>query len=120
MPSSLSRSFILAAVVATTWLMSASPASAKSCSLAGKQRSLGATYVTQLSVTGTSCASAERVVKAYHACRFRRGRAGTCGSTVRTFRCRERRSNVISTQFDAKVTCQKTGARILHSYTQFT
>jgi hypothetical protein len=90
------------------------------CSLSGKERKLGPTYVTALSVTGVSCATGQRVVKDYYRCRVRNGgRKGRCHSRVRGFRCTERRES-ISTQFDARVSCRKGSQRVKHDYTQFT
>ncbi|MBA3329133.1 MAG: hypothetical protein H0T43_12615 [Solirubrobacterales bacterium] len=84
-------------------------------------RGLGPTYLTKLSVTRTSCRTGLRVVRAYYRCRVRNGgRDGRCRSRVLTYRCTERRFNTISTQFDARVTCSKGSARVLHTYTQFT
>ena len=94
---------------------------ARSCDIGGKERRLGASYVTSLSARGTSCRRAQRVVRAYHACRRRHGGAdGRCPNRVRRYRCRERRTSVIETQYDARVTCRRGGKRIRHAYTQFT
>jgi hypothetical protein len=90
------------------------------CSLSGKERKLGPTYVTSLSVTRVSCATGERIVKDYYRCRVRDGgRKGRCDSRIRGFRCTEKRES-ISTQFDARVSCRKGKARVRHDYTQFT
>lgn len=125
--SSVSRTHtlvaLLSALVATglVALLTASPAHAATCSLKGKERRLGPTYTTSLRVTRTSCASGERIVRAFYRCRVRAGgRKGTCRSRVSGYRCSERRSNVIPTQFDARVTCKKGRASVVHSYTQFT
>jgi hypothetical protein len=94
---------------------------AGSCKVPKGGRGLGPTYVTSLRVTGTSCSSGVKLVKAYYRCRVRNGgRKGTCKGGVQGFRCSEKRSSVITTQFDAKVSCRKGSARVDHSYTQFT
>jgi hypothetical protein len=93
---------------------------AKSCSLAGKTRSLGPTYTTSLSVKRTSCAKGESLVKAYYNCRVRNGKKGRCVSKVSGYSCTETRTNAIPTQFDARVTCKKGKKTVKHSYTQFT
>ena len=49
---------------------------AKICNISGKERKLGATYVTALKVRTVTCGKAEKVVKAYHRCRFDAGRQG--------------------------------------------
>jgi hypothetical protein len=93
---------------------------AATCSLKGKERSLGPTYVTALSTTGVSCATGQRVVRAYYRCRVRiGGKKGRCTSRVEGFRCTETRES-IPTQFDARVRCTKGRDRVNHSYTQFT
>ena len=104
-------------------LVTAAPAQAelRRCSLAGKERRLGATYVTSLKVSGISCRSAEDVVKAFHRCRRANGGAdGRCTRQVSGFKCTESRFNKISTQYDARVSCRRTGKRIDFTYTQFT
>ena len=93
---------------------------AAKCSLAGKDRKLGPTYVTSLSTTGVSCAKGESVVRSYYRCRVRNGgKKGRCTSRVQGFSCTETRES-IPTQFDAKVRCRKGDARVNHDYTQFT
>jgi hypothetical protein len=93
---------------------------AAKCSLAGKDRDLGPTYVTALSTTGVSCAKGESVVRSYYRCRVRNGgKKGRCTSRVQGFSCTETRES-IPTQFDAKVRCRKGDQRVNHSYTQFT
>ena len=95
-------------------------AAAARCSLKGKERSLGPTYVTALSTTGVSCATGQQVVRAYYRCRIRNGgKKGRCTSRVEGFRCTETRES-IPTQFDARVRCTKGSDRVNHSYTQFT
>jgi hypothetical protein len=110
-------------------LLAASPAAAapspvaraaKACDIAGKERKLGTTYVTTLSATGTSCATARKVVKAFHACRHRHGKGGRCTRRVARFRCTESRFNEIPIQYDSRVTCRRGKARVRHTYTQNT
>jgi hypothetical protein len=93
---------------------------AKACSLAGKTRSLGPTYTTSLSVTRVSCSKGRSLVKDYYHCRLDNGgKRSRCGG-VSGYKCSERRSNVIPTQFDASVTCKKGRKTVKHTYTQFT
>jgi hypothetical protein len=111
------------AATAAVSLPAVAPASAatRTCSLAGKERKLGPTYVTSLKATGTSCRAARRVVKSYYRCRVENGgKDGTCQHKVRRYSCSEHRSNVIETQYDAHVTCRRGSARVIHDYTQFT
>lgn len=119
----------LAAALILTLLPAGAPAdsspeatAARKCSLtARQQRNLGATYVLTLRVSGTSCANGRKVVKAFHRCRFRNGgRDGRCRSRVYGYRCEERRFNKISSQYDARARCKKSGREIFHIYTQNT
>lgn len=90
---------------------------ATTCSLSNReQTSLGATYVTSLRVTNIGCASGKKLVKAYHACRGTpRGR---CTKRVLGYSCTEKRGSS-PTQITGKVTCRKSNAVVLHTYTQF-
>lgn len=93
---------------------------AKNCGLGGKERSLGPTYTTSLSVKRTSCAKGYALVTAYYNCRVRNGKKGRCVSKVNGYSCSERRSSAIPTQFSASVSCTKGRKKVTHSYTQFT
>lgn len=91
----------------------------KTCDVRSVERKLGPTYVTSLSASGVSCGSAKRLVKAFHACRRANGGVkGRCAAAS-GYRCNERRTS-IPTQFSAKVTCRRSGATVVHTYTQFT
>ena len=103
---------------ATAGASQPSATASKSCGVSKKPRALGPTYTLGLSVRGTSCANGRGFVRDYYRCRG--GGKGRCRRKVSGYRCSERRSNVISTQFDARVTCRKGGRRITHKYTQFT
>jgi uncharacterized membrane protein len=90
---------------------------AKSCGV-GNGRGYGTSYVTSLSVTGTSCKNGRKVVKAFHACRP--GKKGKCDHAVLGYSCTEKRYNQLSTTYDSKVTCKKGSRRVKHTYTQLT
>lgn len=114
---------VLTVCLAALALLAVAPAGAmaKNCNISGKERKLGPTYVTSLSVSGVSCGTGERVVKAYHRCRFSAGgKKGRCTRKVSGYSCSERRGDAIPTQFDARVTCKRGSKRVTHSYTQFT
>lgn len=97
----------------------ATAAALKRCGISGRERRLGATYVTSLSVTGVSCAYAERVVRAFHRCRRRNGGAdGRCRGVLR-FRCSERRTSS-PVQYDSRTSCRRGGDRVVFRYTQNT
>lgn len=121
MKMSLALLAAVAVLVALPLGASASAPSAsasKSCGVSKKPRALGPTYTLGLSVKGTSCANGRGFVRSYYKCRG--GGKGRCRRKVSGYRCSEKRSNVIRTQFDARVTCKKGRRRITHKYTQFT
>jgi hypothetical protein len=93
---------------------------ARSCNISGQERSLGASYVTSLSVRHTSCAKGKAVTRAYQACRRAHGWKGKCGHRVKGFKCRRHIQTSSPVQYDAKVTCRRGGKRVTHTYTQFT
>ena len=90
------------------------------CNINGKQRNLGASYVTSIEVATVSCDQAEKVVIAFHRCRLANGGAGgTCKSAVAGFTCIEGpRQEVPGVQYYASVDCRKGGAEIKSAYTQ--
>jgi hypothetical protein len=87
----------------------------KGCSI-GNERGYGTTYVTKISVSGTSCRAARSLIKAYHACRP--GKSGKCGS-VKGYSCSEHRYNKGRISYDSNVTCRNGGKTVKHTYTQF-
>jgi hypothetical protein len=97
----------------------AGPSSAASCSVAGKERRLGATYVTSVRATGVGCSRALSLVRDYHACRRRRGGADGRCPRVRGYRCTERRVSSPA-QYDSRATCRRGGRRVVQRYTQNT
>ena len=107
----------LAVLVAITTLLALAPAaSAKGCRV-GDERSYGTTYVLSIKVSGTSCRSGRKVIRAFHACRP--GRSGRCSRAL-GYSCSESRFNKSATSYDSRVTCRKGGKRVKHTYTQFT
>jgi len=131
MPRFASTSALLAAVALSAALPAVASSessgpgpqagAARACNISGQEDSLGATYVTTLRVSGTTCANAKKVVRAFHACRRRNGGSdGRCRSRVFDYRCSERRLNVIRSQYDARVRCTKPGREVFHTYTQNT
>jgi hypothetical protein len=89
---------------------------ARTCSVP-KYPGLG--YFTTLSVSGASCATGDKVAFAYYRCRLQHGKAGTCHGGVLGFSCREQR-NSIPTEIEARVTCRKGSATVVHTYQQDT
>ena len=93
------------------------------CNIDGKQKSMGASYVTSLKVQGVSCAKAEKVIRAYHQCRKDNGgAAGNCGSAVLGFTCKDgKRVGVPDVQYNATAKCRKLSndaKRVKSTYTQ--
>jgi hypothetical protein len=81
----------------------------------------GPTYYHGLRVTGVSCRDGRGYIGKWSRCRRRRGgRDGRCRRPGNGFGCRERRSNVISTQYDGVVGCRRGGDLVKFRYTQFT
>ena len=116
--------FLLAAAPVAT---AAGPVAHSSggCSLSAKEKggskpsSLGATYVTSLSTSGTSCGTGKSVVKAFNSCRHKHGAGGHCGSKVKGFKCSEKRSNGVG-QYISKTTCKNGGKSVKFTYSQNT
>ena len=90
---------------------------AKGCGVNTSPGAYGPTYTHALRAKGTSCRSGRRVIKGWNNCRG--GGKGRCGKTF-GYRCKERRANVIRTQFDSLVTCKKRGKKVSFRITQFT
>ena len=108
------------AILATVALFAAAPsAEARVCSVAGKERSLGATYVTSVRAYNVSCRRALSLVREYHACRRRRGGADGRCPRVDGYRCSETRV-VGRGQYDARAVCRRGERRVIQRYTQNT
>jgi hypothetical protein len=122
--SSLNRiiaSSCVAAGIAALALAPAAPAATK-CSLKGKEQKLGTTYVTTLKVTGVSCATGQSIVKAFNACRHKKGKAGHCTTKVKGYTCTEKRPAALKgpISYDADVTCKNGAKRVVFHYQQNT
>jgi hypothetical protein len=119
----LSAGLICGAVAGVTGsVATAAPVAnaAANCSVGSGQHD-GPTYLTALSVSGTSCGTGLAVVKAYHACQLKHGGVkGTCSSTVDGFRCTEKRGPSIATEFISSVSCTSHAKRVAYKYEQFT
>jgi hypothetical protein len=94
----------------------AGTASARACASATYP---GEGYFTQLRVRGTSCRAGRVVQLAHYRCRVRNGgRDGRCNRRVEGYRCREERGARTSVEYNARVTCRRTGRRISWFYQQ--
>jgi hypothetical protein len=107
----------------------ASGAASTTCKLStGKARHLGPTYVAtadgqaRFSVRGTSCADGEKVIKAFHACRLKRGKDGRCTTKVLGYSCTDKRPAALRSplSFDGDVTCKSGSKAVAHHYAQNT
>jgi hypothetical protein len=119
----VSSSCLVAALVLVAVAPAGSAAAAPTtCSVRGKERKLGATYVTALTVRGVSCAAGERVVRAFQRCRRAKGVRGRCTRRVLRYSCTETRPSdeTIPTQFTGHVTCTRGSRRVSHVYQQNT
>lgn len=116
---------LLAATIAALLLAAPSIAAdpvataAAKCSVKGKERNLGATYVTSVRATGLSCRKALARVKAYHACRRERGGADGRCPRFDGWKCSESRTTS-PTQYDSTATCRKGDRQVKQKYTQNT
>lgn len=111
---------LAAAALAATALAPSASAATRNCDVQRDAGSYGVTYVTSLKVTGTSCASGKKLIRAFNRCRKASGGIkGRCNRTVLGYRCRESRT-AIKTQFSSKVTCRNGTRRVVFTYTQNT
>jgi hypothetical protein len=104
----------LAAFAASAALAGTPTRTARSCT---PPKYPGVGYFTTLSVKGVSCSTGKKLVLAYYRCRLKHGKAGKCHSTVMGFKCTEKR-NSIPTEIDARVTCRRDSAKVVHTYQQ--
>jgi hypothetical protein len=94
---------------------------AGTCSIPHRGEHLGPTYLTYLSVSGTTCSTGLAVVGAYHACQLKHGGVkARCTSAVDGFRCSEKRGPSIPTEFFSSVSCVDRSKRVAYKYSQFT
>ena len=112
---------VLLSLAALAGPVSADPTaqSARVCNISGKERRLGATYVTSVRAYGLSCRSALSLVRDFHRCRRSRGGADGRCPRVNGYRCSESRTSS-PTQYDSRATCGGSGRRVVQRYTQNT
>jgi hypothetical protein len=117
---------LLAGLVASNAFAADGPqatASATDCTLTTKeQRGLGASYVTSLKVSGTTCAKGKGVTLAFNRCRTAGGKPqGKCTRKVGSYTCTEKRYDAVpGVQYSSKVTCSWGQKKIFSTYTQNT
>jgi hypothetical protein len=115
--AALAAAAVVAVAVATPSPAAAPQAhAARSCT---PPKYPGDGYFTSLLVTGTTCARGKEVALAYYRCRTKTGRRGRCHRRVLRYTCREERTS-IPTEINARVTCRRGGAKVVHTYQQNT
>jgi hypothetical protein len=92
------------------------------CQIAGREANLGPTYVGHVAVSGgAGCPQAVRLIGAFYRCQVRHGGiAGSCPSLLEGFRCLEDRYDVVTVQYQARVSCTRGRQRARYEYTQIT
>ena len=112
----------LAGLGLTIGAQSAHSASTTSCRLSESEKFpqvTKPTYNLYLKVAGTSCATAKKVARGFHACRS--VKSYKCSRKVRkTWRCTGKKGVNIASQFDATFTCTSGKSVVKGKYTQFT
>jgi hypothetical protein len=114
---------VVAAGCSAALAVAAPSGAASTCKLSiATARHMGPTYVTLLKVSGTSCATAIKVTKAFHRCRLKKGATARCTTKVQGYSCTEKRPASLKSalSFDGDVTCRRGGARVVHHYQQDT
>ncbi len=76
-------------------------------------------YFQTLSVTKIGCKTGKSLMISHYNCRVKKGIRSTCTS-VRGYRCTEKRGAAIPTEFSAAVTCRQGSKRFVYSYQQNT
>jgi hypothetical protein len=71
-------------------------------------------------VRGVLCSKGKKVIRAFHACRYKNGKKGRCTTKVLGYKCTEKRpaSGNNGTEFNATVTCTSGSKKIVHAYQQ--
>jgi hypothetical protein len=104
----------------TAAVASAQPSAraASVCSLGSKYNKLGPTYVEQLKVSNTNCATGVNVIKAYNQCRLKAGGVkGYCHARVLGFSCSEKRY-AGPIQFIGRAQCTSGRKNVTFSYSE--
>ncbi|HVO55231.1 MAG TPA: hypothetical protein VMT37_12545 [Solirubrobacterales bacterium] len=119
---SLAAALLTAAIVIPGTAPAAAHRATKCTLTTHDQRHLGASYVTSLSVKGTSCAAGKNVTLAFNRCRTSGGKPqGECNRKVGNYTCTEKRYDAVpGVQYSSKVTCVWGAKRVFSTYTQNT
>lgn len=112
----------LTAIAVALGAPTARSASSTRCSLSEKERYphvTKPTYNLSLKVRGTSCATAKRVAKGFHACRSVSGVRCT-KKVLRSWSCAGKKTSSIPTMFDGSFTCTYGSRRVDSTFQQNT
>ena len=114
---------ILVGFLATIGAPSAQSASLRSCSLTASEQypreATKPTYNLSLKQRGTTCATAKRVMNAFHRCRSVSGYRCT-RKVLRTWTCTGRKVSSSAVQFDGSFTCKRGDRLVRSTYQQNT
>lgn len=112
----------LAALAMAVGPQDASAAAYKKCRLSDRDRDPPGekpTYNLTLKQQKTRCATAKKVMRAFHRCRSKSSYKCT-KRVLRRWRCTARKSSSIPTQFNATFTCKWGKRRVQSSFQQYT
>jgi uncharacterized membrane protein len=111
---------VIAVLAAAASAPMAQSASSKNCPLSEHERYphvTKPTYNLSLKVSGTSCATGKKVMKAFHACRSVTGYRCT-KKVLKSWTCTGRKASNIATMFDGSFTCKYGSRRVTSGYQQ--
>lgn len=111
-----------AAIATAIGAPAAQSASTTNCKLSAKERYphvTKPTYNLTVKVSGTSCATGKRVIKAFHACRSVNG-VRCARKVLSSWSCSGKKTSSIPTQFEASVTCRYGSRRVTSTFQQNT
>jgi hypothetical protein len=74
-------------------------------------------YFQTLQVTQISCKTGKSLMRSHYTCRVKHGLKGHCTS-VRGYRCTEKRGLAIPTEYSGRVTCKAGSKRFVYTYQQ--
>ena len=119
----ITRWLLPSALTLVVALAAAPSASAASNCQKGRERKLGATYVTKITTKVVTCATGRSITTAFNACRHRNGKPdGRCTSKVKGYACTEKRPsaevNPITKSYNGYVTCRSGSKSVKIEYQQ--
>ena len=117
----LALSILVLAFAGTATASGPTAMASKSCHLTiNQQRHSGATYLTQLSVSGVSCSTGLKLEKAWQACRKKTAGHRTCKKRVSGYSSSQKILGSSKVEYDAKVTMKRGSKKVTFIYQQNT